>query len=117
MIANTGKEAPRSHSPLNQPRRTMNRIIRRAMHDSDNYVLELDYRDAKGETTHRVISPIRFLGQERLLALCLCREEPRQFYLSRCSNIRLQRAEQYLMPSACPSAEPATVGPAAQPAC
>jgi len=34
------------------------------------------------------------------LALCLSREEPRQFYLDRCQNARLDRAEKFLMPVA-----------------
>lgn len=78
----------------------LNALLRRAMQDSDHYVIELDYLDAKGQRTHRVISPIRFLGKDRLLALCLCREEPRQFHLSRCENVRLARAENFLMPLA-----------------
>jgi predicted DNA-binding transcriptional regulator YafY len=78
----------------------MNAILRRAMQDSDNFVVELDYVDAKGKTTRRVISPIRFLPGNRLLALCLCREAPRQFHLNRCSNVRLSRAEQFMMPVA-----------------
>ncbi len=78
----------------------LNALLRRAMQDSDHYVIELDYLDAKGQRTHRVISPIRFLGKDRLLALCLCREEPRQFQLNRCENVRLARAENFLMPLA-----------------
>ena len=45
-------------------------------------------------------SPIRFLGKDRFLALCLSREEPRQFYLDRCQNVRLARAADFLMPVA-----------------
>jgi predicted DNA-binding transcriptional regulator YafY len=78
----------------------MNTILRRAMQDSDNFVVEFDYVDSKGQTTRRVISPIRFMPGNRLLALCLCREAPRQFHLARCSNVRLCRAEQYMMPVA-----------------
>lgn len=76
----------------------MKSILRRAMQDSDNYVIEMDYADAKGNRTHRVVSPIRFVGNYRFLGLCLCREEPRQFQLSRCENIRLIPAAQVLMP-------------------
>ena len=36
----------------------------------------------------------------RFLALCLCREEPRQFYLERCQNVRLEPAANVLMPVA-----------------
>jgi predicted DNA-binding transcriptional regulator YafY len=78
----------------------MNAILKRAMQDSDHYVVELDYIDSKGKTTRRVVSPIRFLPGNRLLALCLCREAPRQFHLNRCSNVRLSRAEQFMMPVA-----------------
>lgn len=78
----------------------MKKILRRAMQDCDNYVIELDYIDAKGNRTSRTVSPIRFVGGDRLLALCLCREEPRQFYLDRCENVRLVPAEEVLMPLA-----------------
>ncbi len=78
----------------------MNVILNRAMHDSDRYVVELDYVDSKGQQTRRVISPIRFLPGNRLLALCLCREAPRQFHLNRCSNLQLAAADQVLMPVA-----------------
>jgi len=78
----------------------MNSILQRAMHDSDRFVVELDYLDSKGIRTHRVVSPIRFLAGGRFLGFCLCREEPRQFHLARCSNVSLQRAENYLMPLA-----------------
>ena len=76
----------------------MNQILRRAMQDSDQYVIEMDYADAKGNRTHRVVSPIRFMGSRRFLGLCLCREQPRQFQLSRCKNIRLVPAANVLMP-------------------
>ena len=78
----------------------MNRILRKAMQDSDNYVIEMDYADAKGNRTHRVVSPIRFMGSYRFLGLCLSREQPRQFQLSRCKNIRLIPACEVLMPVA-----------------
>ena len=78
----------------------MNAILQRAMHDPDRLVVELDYTDSKGIATHRVVSPIRFLPGGRFLGFCLCREEPRQFHLNRCSNVSLHRAENYLMPMA-----------------
>jgi predicted DNA-binding transcriptional regulator YafY len=76
----------------------MRQMIQRAMHQSDDLVVMFEYCDAKGATTRRVVSPIRFLG--RFLALCLSREEPRQFYLDRCQNVRLARAADFLMPVA-----------------
>jgi predicted DNA-binding transcriptional regulator YafY len=75
-------------------------FIRRAMQNPDDVVLMMDYTDSKGVTSHRVVSPIRFLGSDRFLALCLCREEPRQFYLSRCQNLRLEDSANILMPVA-----------------
>ena len=78
----------------------MRQLIHRAMYQSDDLVIEFDYCDAKGVATHRVVSPIRFLGNNRFLALCLSREEPRQFYLERCQNVRLEPAANYLMPVA-----------------
>ncbi|MFK8114861.1 MAG: WYL domain-containing protein [Rubripirellula sp.] len=76
----------------------MNSTLRRAMFDSDKYVIEMDYDDAKGNRTRRVVSPIRFMGSYRFLGFCLCREQPRQFQLSRCKNIRLIPAPDALMP-------------------
>jgi predicted DNA-binding transcriptional regulator YafY len=79
---------------------TMNQTIRRAMQDSDNLVVSMDYVDSKGVSSHRVVSPIRFLGGNRFLALCLCREEPRQFCLDRCQNVALMNAAEVMMPLA-----------------
>ncbi|MGB7347037.1 MAG: hypothetical protein WBD20_22625 [Pirellulaceae bacterium] len=76
----------------------MKHILRLAMQDSDNYVIEMDYCDASGQRTRRTVSPIRFVGTERFLGLCLCREAPRQFQLSRCENLRLIPATDVLMP-------------------
>ena len=76
----------------------MRRNIFKAIQDSDNLVVEFDYCDSKGEKTRRVASPIRFLGRDRFLALCLSREEPRQFRLGQCSNLKLRSAHECLMP-------------------
>ena len=78
----------------------MRQLIYRAMHQPDDLVIEFDYCDSKGVGTHRVVSPIRFLGGDRFLALCLSREEPRQFHLGRCRNARVEQAANYLMPVA-----------------
>lgn len=78
----------------------MRQQIYRAMQQPDDLVIEFDYCDSKGKTTHRTVSPIRFLGRDRFLALCLCREEPRQFYLDRCANVTLVAAADVLMPVA-----------------
>lgn len=76
----------------------MRQILRQAMQQPDDLVIQLDYTDSKGVESRRVVSPIRFLSQDRFLALCLCREEPRQFYLDRCRNARLEPATDVLMP-------------------
>jgi predicted DNA-binding transcriptional regulator YafY len=73
-------------------------MIRQAMQDHDEWVVEFDYVDSKSVRTRRVVSPIRFLASDRFLGLCLSREQPRQFYLDRCDNLRLKRAHEYLMP-------------------
>lgn len=78
----------------------MRYLIYRAIQQSDHLVVTFDYCDAKGATTRRVVSPIRFLGRDRFLALCLSREEPRQFYLERCQNVSLAPAASFLMPVA-----------------
>ena len=76
----------------------MRQSLRRAMQQPDDLVILLDYTDSKGVESRRVVSPIRFLSQDRFLALCLCREEPRQFYLDRCHNVRLGQAAEFMMP-------------------
>lgn len=85
----------------------MKNALRRAMFDSETFVVEMVYVDSKGKRTRRVISPIRFVGQDRVLALCLCREEPRQFYLSRCESVRLIPAAEVIMPVPMQTVEPA----------
>ena len=87
----------------------MNTLLRKAMTDSDRYVIEMDYDDAKGNRTRRLVSPIRFMGSYRFLGLCLCREQPRQFQLNRCRNLRLVPAHEVMMPAAIEE-HPATVG-------
>ncbi|XZE42917.1 hypothetical protein SH467x_002457 [Pirellulaceae bacterium SH467] len=72
--------------------------INRAMQNPDDWVVQLQYIDKAGTVTERVISPIRWLGGQSLLALCLCRETPRRFELARCSQIRPLRADDILMP-------------------
>lgn len=76
----------------------MKNLLQRAMFDSENYVVEMVYSDSKGNRTRRNVSPIRFVGKDRFLGLCLCREEPRQFYLSRCEEVRLVPATDVIMP-------------------
>ena len=68
-----------------------------SMHDYDRWVVEFEYRDSKGIESKRVVSPVRFLSNERFLGFCLNREEPRQFYLNRIQNLELKPAENYLI--------------------
>lgn len=74
------------------------RLIARAMQQSDDLVIVFDYLDAKGVGSRRVVSPYRFLGDSHFMGLCLTREEPRQFQISRCHNIRIDLAVNYVMP-------------------
>lgn len=76
----------------------MRTLLSKAMRDTDHLVVQLEYLDAKGQKTTRVVSPIRYLAQDRLLALCLSRCAPRQFYLSRCENVQLKPAHEFVMP-------------------
>lgn len=96
----------------------MRQLIQRALRQSDDLVLVFDYCDSKGATTRRVVSPVRFLAGDRFLALCLSREELRQFYLNRCQNMQLDWAANFVMPVALPEvaaiveteSEPLSVG-------
>ena len=76
----------------------MRQKIQKSMSSCDELVVEFRYRDAKGNATRRVVSPIRFLGQNRFLGLCLSREEPRQFCMDRCDSVELKPAWDYVMP-------------------
>ncbi|MFK7768558.1 MAG: WYL domain-containing protein [Mariniblastus sp.] len=78
----------------------MRRIIQKSMNQYDDFVVEFEYKDSKGQLTRRVVSPIRFVGGNRFLGLCLTREEPRQFNLDRCDNVQLKPAWDYVMPLA-----------------
>ncbi|MCA9128194.1 MAG: hypothetical protein KDB22_13970 [Planctomycetales bacterium] len=74
------------------------KILSQAMRRPDDLVVQLEYVDAKGQATIRIISPIRFLKEGSFLALCLCRCEPRCFQLNRCSKLELKPAADFVMP-------------------
>ena len=78
----------------------MLQIINKSMQCYDDWVIEFTYRDSKGVESKRVVSPIRFVDANRFLALCLSREEPRQFRMDRCNNVTLKPAWDYVMPLA-----------------
>lgn len=73
-------------------------LIARAIQQSDDLVVVFDYLDAKGNRSRRVVSPYRFLGDSHFMGLCLSREEPRQFQISRCQNLKIDLAANYVMP-------------------
>ena len=73
-------------------------LVSRVMQQTDDLVIVLEYSGKDGTVTRRVVSPIRFVGPDRFLALCLSREEPRQFYLSQCRSVRVDLAANYTMP-------------------
>ncbi|WP_254513042.1 WYL domain-containing protein [Anatilimnocola floriformis] len=76
----------------------MQALINRALRQADELVLVFNYMDSKGVVSRRVVSPVRMIKGERLMALCLSREEPRQFHLKRCSQMRLEWASNFVMP-------------------
>ncbi len=80
-----------------QPDRRLS-VIRSAMNDTDRWALKIAYADSKGQVTVRVVSPIRMVGSYRLLALCLCREEPRMFQLSGCLAVQRIEAASVIAP-------------------
>lgn len=70
----------------------------RAMRDADRWVCRIVYQDTKGRFTQRTISPIRFTAEDRcVLALCIGRQESRQFTVSRIKSIALVNAATVLM--------------------
>lgn len=73
-------------------------ILHQAMVAPEDFAVRLRYRSQNGELTERVISPIKMADSRSLLALCLCRENPRRFDLDRCSHIELVHAHEILMP-------------------
>lgn len=79
---------------------TTARLIAHAMHNPDEWVIRLRYRGKDGVTTERIISPIKMVSPTAILALCLCREDPRRFELERCSHFELVNANDVLMPVA-----------------
>lgn len=73
-------------------------IIALIMEAPDDVVAVIKYRDEWGRVTERIVSPVRFLDGGRFLALCLCRQQNRTFYLGRCLSIRARAAADVLAP-------------------
>lgn len=76
------------------------RNLDRALRDPDHFALRITYTDREGTITERMVSPIRLINSQTMLALCLCRELPRRFDLDRCEELELVEAHTVLMP--CP---------------
>lgn len=74
------------------------RLWKQAMVDSDNWVVRVRYMDSKSQTTIRLVSPIRWVGRDKVLVMCLGRTEPRLLKLDRCSDLELVPASDVLMP-------------------
>lgn len=71
----------------------------RGMHEPERYAVKLVYRDQKGQRTRRYVSTIRFTHSgQRVLVLCLCREEPRSLIVERIEHAELVDANDMLMP-------------------
>ena len=68
--------------------------------DADTFVCRMTYRDKQGNETERSISPIRFVTDDatQVLALCLGREELRQFSVDQIIAIELVEANEVKMP-------------------
>ncbi|MEM9588987.1 MAG: hypothetical protein AAGA03_17030 [Planctomycetota bacterium] len=74
----------------------MRKQLRRAL-DADRWVCRVRYQSSTGEITERIVSPIR-LTDDRVLALCLGREEPRWFAIASIQRIELVPASEVQMP-------------------
>jgi predicted DNA-binding transcriptional regulator YafY len=94
MISTAPELSPTSQAVTSR----ISALIARVMQQSDDLVVVLDYSGKDGSKTRRVVSPIRFVGSDRFLGLCLSKEAPRQFYLSHCRNVRVDLAMNYTMP-------------------
>ncbi len=77
---------------------TAKMLVARALQQTDDLVVVFDYLDSEGVPSRRVVSPYRIFGDEGFLGLCFTREEPRRFQLSRCRNLKIDLAMNYVMP-------------------
>lgn len=74
-------------------------LVARAMRMPEDLVIVFEYLDGRGCRTRRVVSPIRFCDRSGdFLGLCLSRQEPRRFSLSRCEKIQIAAAADFVMP-------------------
>ena len=73
--------------------------VAKAIRDPDRWVIAIRYEDRWGFESERIVSPIRFIGQDAVLALCLGRESPRRFSFDGIKEVRLMAAHEAVMPS------------------
>lgn len=73
-------------------------MIARTIQQAEDLVLVFEYTDAQGTVSRRVVSPFRFVGQDSFLGLCLTKEEPRRFSISKCRDLKIGFASNYTMP-------------------
>ncbi|MCS7465829.1 WYL domain-containing protein [Stieleria sp. ICT_E10.1] len=73
------------------------------MRDPDHWVCRIIYQDRTGKRTARLVSPIRWTTEnQNLLALCISREERRQFAIAGIQSVELVASSDVLMGSPSP---------------
>ncbi len=69
-----------------------------SMSEPDEFVISMVYEAKDGSRTKRTVSPIKMFNSHSFVALCLCRQEPRIFQISGCSEVELVGSSDVLMP-------------------
>ena len=95
-----GKIASSERRDPNKTKRplTTRQKLSLAMQDPDRWACRIIYQDRAGKRTTRLISPIRWTVEKRnLLALCISREEPRQFAIAGIRSVELTASSDVLM--------------------
>ena len=67
--------------------------------DPERWVKAIRYEDRWSLADERIVSPIRFIARDAVLALCLGRESPRRFSFDGIKEVRLMAAHEAVMPS------------------
>lgn len=67
--------------------------------DPERWVKAIRYEDRWSLADERIVSPIRFIARDAVLALCLGRESPRRFSFDGIKEVRLMTAHEAEMPS------------------
>tara|TARA_R100000808_G_C2134347_1_gene142895 strand:+ start:467 stop:784 length:318 start_codon:yes stop_codon:yes gene_type:complete len=71
--------------------------IARAIEDPDRWAIRITYIRSDNKTTNRIVSPVRYY-KANLQALCLGREQMRNFALDGILSVELVDARDCLMP-------------------